>query len=81
MLMRCQDTGGTVNRQTDIYGSDRVTLYSPVVAICTASLTFNNSTYCPHSVFMCFLCGSEVIAIISLYNNNRDGVCLLRGTD
>ena len=25
-----------------------------MVTICTASLTFNNSTFCPHSVFMCF---------------------------
>jgi hypothetical protein len=25
---------------------------SPVVTICTASLTFNNSMFCPHSVFM-----------------------------
>jgi len=27
----------------------------PVVTICTASLTFNNSTFCPHTVFMCFV--------------------------
>jgi len=32
-----------------------LTLYSPVVTICTASLTFNNSTFCPHTVFMCFM--------------------------
>jgi hypothetical protein len=32
-------------------------IMSPVVTICTASLTFNNSTLCPHSV--CVLCGSE----------------------
>ena len=31
-----------------------LTLNSPVVTICTASLTFNNSTFCPHSVFMSF---------------------------
>ena len=30
-------------------------IYSPVVTICTTSLTFNNSTFCPHSVFMCFV--------------------------
>jgi len=29
-----------------------LTLQSPVVIIRTASLTFNNSTFCPHSVFM-----------------------------
>jgi len=27
-------------------------IMSPVVTICTASLTFNNFTFCPHSVFM-----------------------------
>ena len=39
-----------------------------MVTICTASLTFNNSTFCPHSVFMCFVRISEQRAIISLYN-------------
>ena len=32
----------------------RLTLYSPVVTICTASLTFNNSTFCPHSCVYVF---------------------------
>jgi len=41
-----------------------------VVTICTASLTFSNSTFCPHSVFMCFVWISEQIAIVSLYNIN-----------
>ena len=36
----------------------------------TASLTFGNSTFCPHSVFMCFVWISEQTAIISLYNIN-----------
>ena len=39
-----------------------------MVTICTASLTFNNSTFCPHTVFMCFVWISEQTAIISLYN-------------
>jgi hypothetical protein len=30
-------------------------------------LTFNNSPFCPHSVFMCFLWISEQTAIISLF--------------
>ena len=47
-----------------------LTLYSPVVTVCTASLTFNNSTFCPHTVFMCFVWISEQTAIISLYNIN-----------
>ena len=39
---------------TGFYNRD-LTQYSPVVTICTASLTFNNSTFCPHSVFVCFV--------------------------
>jgi len=38
-----------------------------VVTICTASLTFNNSTFCPHCVFVWI---SEQTAIISLHNIN-----------
>jgi hypothetical protein len=34
------------------------------------SLTFTNSTFCPHSVFMCFVWISEQTAIISLYSIN-----------
>jgi len=45
-------------------------MYRTVVTICTASLTFNNSTFCPHSVFMCFVWISEQAAIISLYSIN-----------
>jgi len=35
-----------------------LTLYNPVVTICTASLTFNNCTICPHCiyVFCIYLC-------------------------
>ena len=36
-------------------------LYVPPV------LTFNNSSFCPHRVFMCFVWFSEQTAIISLY--------------
>jgi hypothetical protein len=36
-----------------------------------ASLTFSNSTFCPHSVFMCFVWIWEQTAIISLYIINR----------
>jgi len=45
-------------------------LQSPVVTICTASLTFNNTVFCPHSVFMCFVWISEQTAIISLPSIN-----------
>ena len=41
-----------------------------MVTIRTTSLTFNNSTFCPHSVFMCFVWISEQTTIISLYNIN-----------
>ena len=41
-----------------------------MVTICTASLTFNNSTFCPHSVIMCFVWIWEQTAIISLYSIN-----------
>ena len=45
-------------------------MYRTVVTTWTASITFNNSTFCPHSVFMCFVWISEQTAIISLYNIN-----------
>ena len=49
-------------------------------------LTFSNSTFCPYSVFMCFVWIWEQTAIISIYSinwlvYNRDLMCLLRGTD
>jgi hypothetical protein len=39
-------------------------------AVRTEHLTFNNSTFCPHSVFMCFVWIWEQITIISLYSFN-----------
>jgi len=41
---------------TGFYTRDLI-LHNPVVttSIYTASLTLNNSTFCPHSVFMCFI--------------------------
>jgi hypothetical protein len=55
-------------------------------AVRTEHLTFNNSTFCPHSVFMCFVWIWEQTAIISLYSINwlvciTESECLLRGTD
>ena len=41
-----------------------------MVTICTTSLTFNNSTFFPHIVFICFVWIWEQTAIISLYNIN-----------
>jgi hypothetical protein len=43
---------------------------SPVLTVRTASLTCSNSTFCPYSVFMCFVWISEQTAIISLYSIN-----------
>ena len=45
-----------------------------------------NSTFCPHSVFMCFVWIWEQTAIISVYSINllvfiNETECLLRGTD
>ena len=45
-------------------------LHSPVVTIRTSNLTFINSTFCPRSVFMCFVWIWEQTAIISLYSIN-----------
>ena len=45
-------------------------MYRTVVTICTASLTLTNSTFYPHSLFMCFVWISEQRAIISLYSIN-----------
>jgi len=41
-----------------------------VVTICTTSLTFSSYTFCPHTVFVCFVWISEQRAIIFLYNIN-----------
>jgi hypothetical protein len=48
----------------------RLTFHGPVVTLCTASLTFSNSTFCPHGVFTCFVWIWEQTAIISLYSIN-----------
>jgi hypothetical protein len=46
----------------------------PLIAQCLLyvppGLTFTNSTFCPHSVFMCFVWISEQTAIFSLYSIN-----------
>jgi len=47
-------------------------MYRTVVTIlvCTTSLTFHNSSFYPHTVYMRFVWISEQTAIISLYNIN-----------
>ena len=64
---------------TDWFNVRVSTLYSPVVTICTTSLTFHISTFCSHSLFMCLAWIWEKTAIISLYNitdwfYNRDWI-------
>jgi len=45
-----------------------LTLYGSVVTVYTQGLTFSNSTFCPHSVFICFVWILEQTVIISLYS-------------
>ena len=46
-----------------------------------------NSTFCPHTVYLCVLCGSEnkqhlfPCTALTDWFLNQDGVCLLRGMD
>ena len=40
---------------TAVFSNRDLTIYSPVVTICTTSLTLKNSTFCPHNVFVCFV--------------------------
>jgi len=42
----------------------------PVVDIRTTRFNIQQFTFCPHSVFMCFVCISEQTAIISLHSIN-----------
>ena len=44
-----------------------INFYNQMVNICTTSLTFSISTFCPSSVFRCFVWILEQTAIISLY--------------
>jgi len=58
------------------------TLSGSMIALCTASLTFNNTAFCPHSLFMCFVWISVQRGIISLNNINTtffvmDADCVL----
>jgi len=52
---------------TNWFYNRELNLYSSLVTICTISLTFNNSTFCPHSVFLSFVWISKQTAIFSLY--------------
>ena len=71
-VCRWRHCGGNIQCIVENLGPQvsSLNLYSPVAAICTASLTFSNSTFCPHSVFMCFVWFWEQTAIISLNSFN-----------
>ena len=45
-------------------------MVSELLTVSTTSFTFSNSTFCPHSIFMCFVWIWEQTAIISLQNIN-----------
>jgi hypothetical protein len=47
---------------------DKLTFTAQRLPYLTPRLTFTDSAFCPHSVFMCFLRISEQTAIISLYS-------------
>ena len=59
-------------------GKDRIFIYtslykaiqSQLLLYVPPGLTFNNSTFCPHTVFMYFVWISDQTAIISLYSIN-----------
>ena len=62
--------------RVDLKGKFVLCLISPLKPSAyfpTPGLTFTNSTFCPHSEFVCFVWISEQTAIISLYNINRLG--------
>jgi hypothetical protein len=59
---------------SDLYASEdpRYLRRPDMVAVYSVppGLTFTNSTFCPHIVFMCVVWNSEQTAIISPYNIN-----------
>ena len=68
------------------YGLDIYIKIRPLVTICTTSLTFTNSTFCPHSIYVFCVdlrTNSDYFPIQHQMTGFyiRDGVCLLRGTD
>ena len=73
------------HKLTGFYNRD-LTLYSPVVTICTASLTFSNCTLCPHCIYVfCIYLRTNSDLCHLQYKligfHNRDEKCLQRGTD
>ena len=55
----CTTSGHYMYRQLSLYVPPLVYMYRTVVTLCTASLTFNSSTFCPTQLYLCVLCGYE----------------------
>jgi hypothetical protein len=53
-----------------LHADGRTDMKKLIVAFRNFASALKNSTFCPHSVFMCFVWISEQTAIISLYNIN-----------
>jgi hypothetical protein len=67
ITLRCvtfQKSEGLIYTAAEAWNHKRWLLYI------TPGLTYKNSTFCPHSVFMCFVWIWEQTAIISLYSIN-----------
>ena len=63
-----------------------LTLYNPVVTICTVSITFNNCTHSPHCIYLFCIYLKTKSDLCHLQHKlidfcNRDEKCLQRGTD
>ena len=70
----CKPDKGKSSAQTDVKEISHVTVLCSIVILMIATrkvtLILKNSTFCPHSVFMCFVRIWEQTAIISLYSIN-----------
>jgi hypothetical protein len=70
-VQRVQKYGYKLSTKRGLQKTRQVEIRNP--SGCTAYywvLTLKNATFCPHSVFMCFVWISEQTAIISLYSIN-----------
>jgi len=66
---RHSNTHKTKNNTTNVViQQNSRKLLTMYILMSETSLTFTNSTFCPHSVFMCFVWIWEQTAIISLYS-------------
>jgi len=76
----------SVSRRAVCFCIPTLTFWSLPVTICTASLTFNNCTLCPHCIYVFCICLRKNSDLCHLLHKligfyNRDVKCLQRGTD